>query len=88
MKQKIVLISALAHNPKYLIMDEPFVGLDPKAVFDMKEILAKGFSELGLLAEEKQISQNAAKTYLYSSGLKIYSTQVTSIQTVMENEAN
>ncbi|MBR2677904.1 MAG: ABC transporter ATP-binding protein [Bacilli bacterium] len=39
MKQKIVLISALAHNPKYLIMDEPFVGLDPKAVFDMKEIL-------------------------------------------------
>ena len=39
MKQKIVLISALAHNPKVLIMDEPFVGLDPKAVFDIKEIL-------------------------------------------------
>ena len=39
MKQKIVLISALAHNPKILIMDEPFVGLDPKAVFDMKEVL-------------------------------------------------
>ena len=39
MKQKIVLISALAHNPKILIMDEPFVGLDPKAVFDIKEIL-------------------------------------------------
>ena len=39
MKQKIVLISALAHDPKILIMDEPFVGLDPKAVFDMKEVL-------------------------------------------------
>ena len=39
MKQKIVLISALAHYPKYLIMDEPFVGLDPKAVLDMKEVL-------------------------------------------------
>ena len=39
MKQKIVLISALAHNPEILIMDEPFVGLDPKAVFDIKEIL-------------------------------------------------
>ncbi|MBQ6494631.1 MAG: ABC transporter ATP-binding protein [Bacilli bacterium] len=39
MKQKIVLISALAHNPKILIMDEPFVGLDPKAVYDIKEIL-------------------------------------------------
>ena len=39
MKQKIVLISALSHNPKILVMDEPFVGLDPKAVFDIKEVL-------------------------------------------------
>ena len=39
MKQKVALIAALAHNPKVLIMDEPFVGLDPKAVFDMKEIM-------------------------------------------------
>lgn len=39
MKQKIALISALAHDPKVLIMDEPFVGLDPKAVFDVKEIM-------------------------------------------------
>ena len=39
MKQKIVLISALCHNPRILIMDEPFVGLDPKAVFDIKEVL-------------------------------------------------
>ena len=39
MKQKIALISALAHNPQILIMDEPFVGLDPKAVFDIKEIM-------------------------------------------------
>ncbi len=39
MKQKVALISALAHDPKVLIMDEPFVGLDPKAVYDMKEIM-------------------------------------------------
>ena len=39
------------------------------------------------IMEEKQISKNAAETYLYSSGLTIYSTQVSSIQTVMENEA-
>ena len=39
MKQKIALISALAHNPKILIMDEPFVGLDPKAVFDIKKVM-------------------------------------------------
>lgn len=38
MKQKIALIAALAHDPKVLIM-EPFVGLDPKAVYDMKEIM-------------------------------------------------
>ena len=39
MKQKIALIAALSHNPNILIMDEPFVGLDPKAVFDMKNVM-------------------------------------------------
>lgn len=39
MKQKIALIAALAHNPSVLIMDEPFVGLDPKGVYDMKELM-------------------------------------------------
>ena len=39
MKQKIALIAALSHDSKVLIMDEPFVGLDPKAVFDMKSIM-------------------------------------------------
>ena len=45
MKQKIALISALAHNPKILIMDEPFVGLDPKAVYDVKEIMNEMIKE-------------------------------------------
>ena len=45
MKQKIALISALVHNPKVLIMDEPFVGLDPKAVFDVKEVMNKMVEE-------------------------------------------
>ena len=39
MKQKVALIAALSHNPKILVMDEPFVGLDPKAVFDIKSIM-------------------------------------------------
>ena len=39
MKQKIAIISALAHDPDILIMDEPFVGLDPKAVYDLKNIM-------------------------------------------------
>ena len=36
MKQKLVIISALVHQPKLLIMDEPFVGLDPKASHQLK----------------------------------------------------
>ena len=45
MKQKVALIAALAHEPKFLIMDEPFVGLDPKAVFDTKEVMREMIKE-------------------------------------------
>lgn len=39
MKQKLAVISALIHAPKLLIMDEPFVGLDPKAAHTLKMIM-------------------------------------------------
>ncbi len=44
-KQKVAWISALAHNPKILIMDVPFVGRDPKSVFDVKEIMNEMIKE-------------------------------------------
>ena len=39
MKQKLAIISALVHQPKLIIMDEPFVGLDPKASHLLKTIM-------------------------------------------------
>jgi ABC-2 type transport system ATP-binding protein len=46
MKQKIALIAALAHDPKLLILDEPFVGLDPLAAYTVKNIM-RDFCENG-----------------------------------------
>lgn len=39
MKQKLAVISALVHAPKLMVLDEPFVGLDPKASYILKEFM-------------------------------------------------
>ena len=49
MMQKISIIAALSHNPKLLVLDEPFVGLDPKATFELKETLKQLCEKEGLI---------------------------------------
>lgn len=49
MKQKLAIISALIHEPKLIMLDEPFVGLDPKAAHQVKEIMHKHCSSGGAI---------------------------------------
>ena len=45
MRQKIVIIGSLLHNPKNWIIDEPMTGLDPKSTFELKQIMREITSE-------------------------------------------
>ena len=49
MKQKLAIISALVHSPKLMILDEPFVGLDPKAAVTLKAIMREICDEGGAI---------------------------------------
>lgn len=49
MRQKLVLISAFVHEPKLIVMDEPFVGLDPKASFVVKGLMKEFVQEGGAI---------------------------------------
>lgn len=61
MKQKLVLISALVHNPKLLVLDEPFVGLDPIASFKLKELMREVTGKGGAIFFSTHVLEVAEK---------------------------
>jgi len=61
MKQKLAIISALPHDPKLIIMDEPFVGLDPTAAYNLKQILTEHCMEGGAVFFSTHVLEVAEK---------------------------
>lgn len=61
MKQKLALISAFLHEPKMILLDEPFVGLDPKASHVLKELMKEFCREGGAILFSTHILEVAEK---------------------------
>ena len=61
MKQKLAIISALIHSPKLIIMDEPFVGLDPKASHLLKQIMREICNDGGAIFFSTHVLEVAEK---------------------------
>lgn len=61
MKQKLAVISALIHSPKLVIMDEPFVGLDPIAAHKLKEYMREICNEGGAIFFSTHVLEVAEK---------------------------
>ena len=61
MRQKIVILSALIHTPKLLILDEPLVGLDPSSAYELKEIMQEYAANGGAVFFSTHILEIAQK---------------------------
>lgn len=61
MKQKLAIISAWIHEPKLVIMDEPFVGLDPKASHILKQMMRKMCDDGGAIFFSTHVLEVAEK---------------------------
>lgn len=73
MKQKLTIISALIHEPKVLVLDEPFVGLDPTAVFDLKKIM-------------KEMCENGASIFFSTHVLDVAEKLCTKVAIIKEGK--
>ena len=61
MKQKLAIISSWLHEPKLIIMDEPFVGLDPKAAHQLKEMMREHCDRGGAIFFSTHVLEVAEK---------------------------
>ena len=61
MKQKLAVIAAWLHSPKLIVMDEPFVGLDPKAAFILKEMMREHCDKGGAIFFSTHVLEVAEK---------------------------
>ena len=61
MKQKLAVISAWLHAPKLIVMDEPFVGLDPKASHLLKEMMREHCDQGGAIFFSTHVLEVAEK---------------------------
>ena len=61
MKQKLAIISSWLHEPKLIIMDEPFVGLDPKAAHQLKEMMREHCDRGGAIIFSTHVLEVAEK---------------------------
>ncbi len=61
MKQKVALIGALLHKPRLILMDEPFVGLDPVASHQLKQVMAQHCAEGGAIFFSTHVLEVAEK---------------------------
>ncbi len=61
MKQKLVVISALVHKPRLMLLDEPFVGLDPKASHTLKQLMKDICSSGGAIFFSTHVLEVAEK---------------------------
>ena len=91
MKQKLAIISAFIHSPKLLILDEPFVGLDPKAAFIVKKAMIEFCKNGGAIFFSTHVLEIAEKLWpmpiksMFGVGKKTLTTLLTmGIKTIGE----